>query len=104
MTDRATLDAAELPGNLVLVRSTPLFDAASLPKALREDHSTKEGTWGRICILSGQLRYEVRDPRRAFSATILTPQSSPAIIEPTILHRVEPVGAVQFKVEFWRAP
>lgn len=93
----------QLPNNLVLLRSTPVFDAASLPRALRENHSTKEGSWGRICIISGQLRYEVCDPRRPSLTMILTPQSSPAIIEPTILHRVEPVGAVEFKVEFWRA-
>ena len=94
----------EWPANLVLLRSTPVFTADTLPAGLRADHSTKEGSWGRLHILSGQLRYEVCDPRRPLSTTILTPQSAPAIIEPTILHRVEPVGPVEFKVEFWRAP
>jgi tellurite resistance-related uncharacterized protein len=105
MTDPGSQEVPlELPGHLVLGRTTPLFDAASLPTALRENHSTKEATWGRIRILSGQLRYEVCDPRRPISTIILTPQSPPAIIEPTIVHRVEPVGEVLFKVEFWRAP
>ncbi len=95
---------AELPGNVILLRSTPIFTAESLPQALRENHSTKEGSWGRLCIISGQLRYEVCDPRRPPSTTILIPESEPGIIEPTILHRVEPVGEVEFQVQFWRAP
>ena len=93
----------ELPKDVVFLRSTPLFNEANLPAALRADHHTKEGSWGRIRIVTGQLRYEIRDPRRPFSTTVLTPQCAPAIIEPTILHRVEPVGTVEFQVEFWRA-
>lgn len=94
----------ELPGDVVFLRSTPVFTADNLPQALRNDHSTKEGSWGRLRILSGQLRYEACDPRRPASPTILTRHSMPAIIEPTILHRVEPVGAVELQVEFWRSP
>jgi tellurite resistance-related uncharacterized protein len=92
------------PDNLEYVRSTPVFTADTVPAGLRADHSTKDGTWGRLCVLSGKLHYEVCDPRRPASTTLLTPASPPAIIEPTILHRVEPDGAVEFKVEFWRAP
>jgi tellurite resistance-related uncharacterized protein len=94
----------ELPANLVLLRSTPVFTADTVPAGLRANHSTKEGSWGRLRILSGQLRYELCDPRRPPKTTILTPHSALAIIEPTILHRVEPVGPVEFTVEFWRAP
>ena len=94
----------ELPADLVFLRSTPVFDEQNLPAGLRANHNTKEGSWGRIRIIAGALRYEVCDPRRPVSTTILTPRSAPAIIEPTILHRVEPVGAVEFQVEFWREP
>jgi tellurite resistance-related uncharacterized protein len=93
----------ELPDNVVLLRSTPIFTANTLPAALRENHCTKEGSWGRIRILSGQLRYQVCDPRRASSTRIVSLNSEPVIIEPTILHRVEPIGEVEFQVEFWRS-
>jgi tellurite resistance-related uncharacterized protein len=94
----------QLPNNVVLLRSTPIFTANTLPALLRENHCTKEGSWGRIRIISGQLRYEVCDPRRPSSTRIVSSHSVPVIIEPTILHRVEPVGEVEFQVEFWRAP
>lgn len=66
------------------------------------NHSTKQGTWGLIRVEEGQLRYLVTDPRRPPSETIVTP-AKPAVIEPTVIHRVEPLGAVLFHVEFRRA-
>ena len=72
-----------------------------MPAALLKDHSTKEGTWGLIQVEQGKLRYLVTDPRRPASETIVTPDA-PAVVEPTILHRVEPIGAVLFHVVFHR--
>lgn len=72
-----------------------------MPAALLHDHSTKQGTWGVMRLERGELRYLVTDPRRPGSETIITPARS-AVIEPTILHRVEPLGAVLFHVEFYR--
>jgi len=82
-------------------KRTPSFTEASVPAALMSDHSTKEGTWGLIRVEQGQLRYFVTDRRRPASETILTPATA-AVIEPTIVHRVEPLGAVLFHVEFYR--
>ena len=93
---------ARLADGLVHIRSTPLFTQDTLPSGLRADHCTKEGSWGSIRVTSGSLRYEVCDPRRPPSSVVLTPAGPPGIIEPTILHRVEPIGAVEFLVEFWR--
>ena len=92
-----------LPAGLQAVRRTPDFDETSLPAALRKDHSTREGTWGLIHVLSGRLVYRVTDPRRPASETELTPASEPGLVEPTILHAVEPVGPVRFFVAFFRA-
>lgn len=92
----------QLPEGLVHIRSTPVFTEESLPAGLRADHCTKEGSWGLIRVMAGRLRYEVSDPRRPDSTVILTPDGPPGIIEPTILHRVEPISSVEFQVEFWR--
>ena len=83
-------------------RSTPVFDELTLPQALRHDHSTKAGVWGRIRVISGRLLYMVTDPRRRTCSRDLTPEAPSAVIEPTIVHRVVPIGEVQFQVEFWR--
>lgn len=85
-------------------RTTPTFTHTSVPAALLADHSTKEGVWGLIHVTQGKLRYCVTDPRRAFEERILEPGLPAGVVEPTILHRVEPVGPVEFHVEFLRTP
>ena len=85
-------------------KRTPTFTEASVPRALLSQHSTKEGVWGRIHVEEGSLRYQVTDPRREPFDLVLAPNSDAGLIEPTILHRVEPIGAVRFHVEFLREP
>lgn len=91
----------ELPPNAQFYKRTPSFTEASVPGALLHDHSTKAGVWGVLRVEHGQLRYVVTDPRKPSWETILTPAMA-TVIEPTILHRVEPLGAVLFHVEFFR--
>lgn len=93
---------AVLPDGVEHYKRTASFTESSVPAALLNNHSTKQGTWGLIRVEEGQLRYFVTDPRRPPSETIVTPARS-AVIEPTVIHRVEPLGAVLFHVEFHRA-
>ena len=92
----------ELPPGLEAYKRTPLFTEATVPPGLLKNHSTKEGTWGLIHVVAGELRYFVTDPRRPSSCRDLIAGSAPGIVEPTIVHRVEPVGPVHFWVEFYR--
>jgi tellurite resistance-related uncharacterized protein len=94
---------ASLPDGLESYRRTADFTEKTVPAALRADHTTKEGSWGLIVVEQGALAYRITDPRRPESETLLTPDTAPGVIEPTILHHVEPQGAVRFHVEFWRA-
>lgn len=91
----------ELPGGLRSYKRTATFTEASVPAGLLKDHSTKDGTWALIQVEQGALRYLVTDDRRPPSERILTPEAEPGVVEPTILHRVEPMGAVRFYVEFF---
>lgn len=92
-----------LPPGLEPYRRTDSFTEATIPKGLLADHTTKEGAWALIHVAEGRLRYRVTDPRRAPVDVVLTPESAPGVIEPTIRHHVEPLGSVRFHVEFWRA-
>lgn len=94
---------AHLPEGLDSYKRTATFTETTVPAALLGDHSTKSGVWGLIRVEEGTLRYLVTDPRRASTERILTPESEPGIVEPTILHRVEPVSPARFHVEFLRA-
>lgn len=91
-----------LPEGAAAYKRTPSFDETSVPAALLRDHSTKDGVWGLLHVEAGTLRYLVTDPRRPRSETVLTPATPPQVIEPTILHHVEPIGTVRFHVEFHR--
>jgi tellurite resistance-related uncharacterized protein len=67
-------------------------------------HTTKEGAWALIHVLEGRLAYRIKDPRRLASTVVLTPGEPPGVVEPTILHDIEPLGDVRFYVEFHRRP
>ncbi|HJT50879.1 MAG TPA: DUF1971 domain-containing protein, partial [Nitrosospira sp.] len=72
----------------------------SLPDALRKDHSTKSGVWGKIMVEEGKLRYRVA----ALDTEIELSPDKVGIVVPEVLHNVEPLGSVRFFVEFYRAP
>ncbi|KFG91373.1 Tellurite resistance-like domain-containing protein [Sphingobium herbicidovorans NBRC 16415] len=91
-----------LPDGVTPYKRTPTFTEKTIPAGLLNDHHTKDGTWGLIHVEEGQLRYIVTDPRRPPSTATLTTETPPGVVEPTILHRVEPLGEVRFHVEFLR--
>lgn len=88
-----------IPPDCVVYRSTPEFDATSIPAGLLGEHRTKAGTWGRIVVLEGRLHYHIVEPEPEH--LVLTP-GHPGVVEPTMLHRVAPDGAVRFRVDFLR--
>ena len=96
MTDR-------LPTHLHSYKRTPSFTEATVPAGLLGEHATKDGVWGLIHVEKGQLRYVLADPRRGASSVLITADSPPGVVEPTIVHRVQPAGPVRFHVEFFRA-
>jgi tellurite resistance-related uncharacterized protein len=91
-----------LPADVRPYRRTDVFTEATVPGGLLRAHTTKEGAWALVHVLEGRLAYHIEDPRRLASEVVLTPKRPPGVIEPTILHRVEPLGAVRFYVEFHR--
>jgi len=90
-----------LPSNLEKYKCTPQFDETSVPPGLLKAHQTKEGTWGKIVIVSGKLSYRILEPE--FEQLVLSPDSF-GVVEPTILHEVAPIGKVTSYVEFYRDP
>lgn len=99
---RPSESPAELPEGLEPYRQTDVFTETSLPAGLRKDHCTKPGVWGLIQVAEGRLRYCVTDLRRVGVDLVLTPESRPGVVEPTILHHVVPLGTVRFHVQFYR--
>lgn len=89
-----------LPDNVYFYRKTPNFTQETIPKGLLHRHTTKAGSWGKICILSGELKYQIlTDPGEEH---IITPDF-PGIIEPEVPHQIQSINSVEFYVKFYRA-
>ncbi len=99
--DCPACDRMEPPDGVVRYKSTPLFTELTIPQALRNEHSTKSGVWGRIRVLEGRLLYEVLAPSLQ---TFTLDTSSKAFVVPEVPHRVEKIGRVIFQVDFMKLP
>ncbi|MFO0578841.1 MAG: DUF3565 domain-containing protein [Polyangia bacterium] len=101
--DCVRCDRLELPEGAVAYKRTPEFDERSMPDGLRRDHTTRAGTWGRLHVVAGRLRYCVDEPTPR--EQLLDP-ATPGIIPPEVHHHVEPLAdePVRFFVEFLRLP
>jgi tellurite resistance-related uncharacterized protein len=89
-----------LPAKARPCERTAEFTETTTPAALRAAHATKDGAWALIHVLEGRLAYRIVDSRRLASKAVLTAAAPPGVVEPTILHEVEPLGPVRFYVEF----
>ena len=89
----------ELPENVSAYKKTPEFTEETVPQGLLNDHNTKEGVWGKIVILEGQLEYTIQEPE--LEVIELNPNHY-GVVEPTIKHHIKPLGSVKFYVEFYR--
>ena len=87
-----------LPKHLTAYKKTNLFNQETIPAALLNDHSTKAGVWGKICILEGELLYTISQT----GEEIRLNTEIFGVVEPEIKHKVTPVGDVSFYVEFYK--
>ncbi|MCB0308389.1 MAG: DUF1971 domain-containing protein [Bdellovibrionales bacterium] len=88
-----------LPKSMEKYKETPKYNEGNTPLAMLNIHNTKENVWGLIVIESGELEYEIIERSEKY---ILTPYE-PGVIEPTIKHRIRPLGKVTFHIEFYRS-
>ncbi|MDI1229455.1 MAG: DUF1971 domain-containing protein [bacterium] len=88
-----------LPSSQQYYRSTPAFQAAGIPDALRRAHKTAAGVFGRIVVSKGRLLYTIGREQ----SHILTTDNA-GIIEPESLHFVTPLDDAEFVVEFYKDP
>lgn len=76
---------------LVAYKRMPDWTAESLPKGFRKMHNTREGTWARLTIVRGELKYYDLDADGSVrSSQVFSPENPPPFIAPRDWHRVEP--------------
>jgi len=93
-------DAFELPAHFVAYQQTAEYTETTVPDGLRRDHTTRAGVWAKIVVLAGRLRHHVE----SLGVTRELSPEAPGVVPPEVAHRVEPLGAVRFRVEFYAAP
>ena len=89
----------ELPEDAARYGGTSVFSEGSIPANLQRAHRTKAGTWAKIVVLEGHLRYRILEPE---SEETELSTGRPGIVEPEVLHEVEAPGPVRFRVDFYR--
>ena len=89
----------DLPNNLEAYKRTPEFDENPVPKGLLKAHQTKQGVWGKIVVLEGELQYSINS---ADHEILTLSTNKHGVVEPEVFHQVKPVGKVRFYVEFYR--
>lgn len=76
-------------------RTTRIFDEATVPTALLENHRTKSGAWALIRVLTGRMRL--------VTGQTISPLSPDCLgrVLPEVDHHLELTGPVQFQIEFF---
>jgi tellurite resistance-related uncharacterized protein len=91
-------DGAELPEGLELVRSSRTWDERTVPAGHLRAHRIAAGTWGRITVHGGELRF-VAQTEPAIDV-VLGPGAVQAI-PPEVAHEVQPSWAARFSIDFF---
>lgn len=85
------------PAQARVYKQSREFDETSTPSGLLESHRLRGGSWGRIVVLEGLLKYEILEGTPG--VWILRP-GVVGSVAPELAHRVLPCGPVRFKIEF----
>ena len=89
--------------NLICYKKMPVWHAADIPNALLSQHNTQEGTWGRLQVSAGSLKfYRLNEDGSTVSEHLLTPESGEWVIQPQQWHKIEAQGDdLQLQLSFW---
>ncbi len=93
-------EAPEMPGDMELARTTPLFDPESVPKAILGSHQVAAGVWGRLVCRTGRVGFAFEEPED--SEVVELGPGEHFDIPPERRHRVVLLGPSTFVVEFYR--
>jgi len=65
-----------MTNELICYKQMPIWTKDKLPKMFQEKHNTKEGTWGKLTVLKGKLKfYELTENGDVIAEHIFTPES-----------------------------
>ncbi len=93
-------DRAELPEGLDMLRSTPSWDAGSMPPGLRKEHRLAAGIWAVLTVEEGEVRF--RSPALSGAADVTVAAGSTQAVPPEAPHTVELAPGTRFHLDILR--
>ena len=91
---------------LIAYKRMPIWTKDTMPEALQRKHNTKVGTWGKITVLKGQLRFiELTEEGEEIASHLFEAGAENPMAEPQAWHRVEAAtDDVEWYLEFYCEP
>ncbi|MBS6026003.1 MAG: SAM-dependent methyltransferase TehB [Haemophilus pittmaniae] len=91
---------------LICYKRMPVWTADRLPQMFREKHNTKVGTWGKLTVLKGQLKFfELNEDGSVIAEHLFSADSESPFVEPQSWHRVEAASDdLECFLEFYCTP
>lgn len=90
-----------VPETLETYQEIGPFSGENLPKGLLKDHRLKAGSWGRLTILEGAIRFIWSDGRTDNVTEDLS-AGDVLMIPPQALHNLEKTGDFLLKIAFMK--
>ncbi|TDQ57169.1 tellurite methyltransferase [Mesocricetibacter intestinalis] len=82
-----------MENQLICYKRMPVWHKDSLPQMFQEKHNTKIGTWAKITLLQGKLKfYRLDEEGNILSEHIFDAKQETPFVEPQCWHKVEPLS------------
>lgn len=91
---------------LVAYKRMPLWNKQTMPEAVQQKHNTKVGTWGKITVLKGALKFiELTEEGEVLAEHLFEAGADNPMAQPQAWHRVEAAtDDVEWYLEFYCKP
>ena len=95
-----------MPEKLIAYKRMPLWTKDTMPEAVQRKHNTKVGTWGKITVLKGKLKFvELTEDGEEVASHIFEAGADNPMAQPQAWHRVEALtDDVEWFLEFYCEP
>ena len=91
---------------LIAYKRMPLWNKQTMPEAVQQKHNTKVGTWGKITVLKGALKFiELTEDGEVLAEHLFEAGADNPMAQPQAWHRVEAAtDDVEWYLEFYCKP
>ena len=95
-----------MPEKLIAYKRMPLWTKDTMPGAVQRKHNTKVGTWGKITVLKGKLKFvELTEDGEEVASHVFEAGADNPMAQPQAWHRVEALtDDVEWFLEFYCEP